>query len=133
MMLTEFARTVPRDLQLDISPMPRALMGAGLYERVGIEAREMGFRRALVVSTGLYGTGILDEVAGLLARAGVEPVVYDRVESNPKDTQVMEIYALYTGERCDGYGWRNGDRRASDSRRDAIKRRSAAPEEYSDV
>jgi methanol:N,N-dimethyl-4-nitrosoaniline oxidoreductase len=83
--------------------MPRALMGAGLYERVGIEAREMGFRRALVVSTGMYGTGILDEVVGLLAREGVEPVVYDRVESNPKDTQVMEIYALYSSERCDGY------------------------------
>ncbi len=102
-MLTEFARNVPRDLQLDIPPMPRALIGAGLYERVGVEAREMGFRRALVVSTGLQGTGILDEVAGLLARAGVEPVVYDKVESNPKDTQVMEIAALYTAERCDGY------------------------------
>ncbi|HKG27111.1 MAG TPA: iron-containing alcohol dehydrogenase, partial [Thermomicrobiales bacterium] len=91
-MLTEFARSVPRDLLLDIPPMPRVLIGAGLYEWVGIEAREMGFRRALVVSTGLQGTGILDEVAGLLARAGVDQVVYDKVESNPKDTQVMEIY-----------------------------------------
>jgi methanol:N,N-dimethyl-4-nitrosoaniline oxidoreductase len=102
-MVTEFARSVPRDLLLDIPPMPRALIGAGLYERVGVEAREMGFRRALVVSTGLRGTGIVDEVAGLLGRAGVEPVVYDKVESNPKDTQVMEIYALYAAERCDGY------------------------------
>jgi methanol:N,N-dimethyl-4-nitrosoaniline oxidoreductase len=102
-MVTEFARSVPRDLLLDIPPMPRALIGAGLYERVGVEAREMGFRRALVVSTGLAGTGILEEVAGLLAREGVEPVVYDKVESNPKDTQVMEIHALYAAERCDGY------------------------------
>ncbi|MEA2512946.1 MAG: formaldehyde dismutase / methanol dehydrogenase [Thermomicrobiales bacterium] len=102
-MLTDFARSVPRDLLLDIPPMPRALIGAGLYERVGIEAREMGFRRALVVSTGLQGTGILDEIVGLLAQAGVEPIVYDKVESNPKDTQVMELYALYAAERCDGY------------------------------
>src|SRR5262249_9898785 len=84
--LAEFARSVPRDSLLDIPPMPRAMIGAGLYERVGVEAREMEFRRALVVSTGLQGTGIVDEVAGLLARAGVEPIVYDRVESNPKDT-----------------------------------------------
>ncbi len=102
-MVTGFARSVPRDLLLDIPPMPRALIGAGLYERVGIEAREMGFRRALVVSTGLQGTGILDEIAELLAQAGVEPVVYDKVESNPKDTQVMELYALFAAERCDGY------------------------------
>src|SRR5262245_12454077 len=108
-MATEFTRSVPRDLLLDIPPMPRAMIGAGLYERVGVEAREMEFRRALVVSTGLQGTGIVDEVAGLLARAGVEPIVYDRVESNPKDTQVMELHALYAAERCDGYVSVGGD------------------------
>lgn len=102
-MVTEFARRVPRDLLLDISPMPRALIGAGLYERVGVEAKEMGFTRALVVSTGLRETGIVDEVALLLREAGVAPVVYDRVESNPKDADVMELSALYGGERCDGY------------------------------
>lgn len=99
----DYIRGIPRDLLLDIPPMPRALIGAGLVEQVGVEAREMGFQRALLVSTGLRGTGIVDEVAALLRASGVEPVVYDRVESNPKDTQVMEIAALFQSERCDGY------------------------------
>lgn len=100
---TAFAQQFPRDLLLDIPPMPRALIGAGLYAQTGAEAREMGFTRALVVSTGLKGTGIVEEIAANLRQAGVEPVVYGAVESNPKDTNVMELYALFTEERCDGY------------------------------
>ncbi|MGH2533403.1 MAG: iron-containing alcohol dehydrogenase [Thermomicrobiales bacterium] len=102
-MTTAFAQQFQRDVLLDIPPMPRALIGAGLYAQVGAEAKDMGFKRALVVSTGLKGTGIVDEIASLLREAGVEPVVYDRAESNPKDTNVMDIYALYSEERCDGY------------------------------
>jgi methanol:N,N-dimethyl-4-nitrosoaniline oxidoreductase len=94
---------VSRDLQLDIPPMPRALIGAGLYRRTGIEAREMGFKRALIATTGLRGTGIVEEIAALLKAEGVEPVIYDKIESNPKDTNVMDLYQLYAGERCDGY------------------------------
>jgi len=102
-MASEFLERIERDLRLDICPMPRALIGAGLFDRVGVEAREMGFTRALLVSTGLRGTGIVEETARLLRAAGVEAIVYSGVESNPKDTQVMEIASLYATERCDGY------------------------------
>jgi methanol:N,N-dimethyl-4-nitrosoaniline oxidoreductase len=102
-MSTDFVAQFQRDLLLDIPPMPRALIGAGLYARTGPEAKEMGFKRALVVSTGLRGTGIVEEIAANLREAGVEPVVYNKVESNPKDTNVMEIHALYSEEECDGY------------------------------
>lgn len=102
-MPSEFLQRIPRDLVLDIPAMPRALIGAGMLEQVGVEAREMGLRRVLLVSTGMRGTGIVDEVAALLRQAGVEPLVYDQVESNPKDTQVMEMYARAAAERCDGY------------------------------
>jgi methanol:N,N-dimethyl-4-nitrosoaniline oxidoreductase len=94
---------VSRDLLLDIPPMPRALIGAGLHQRTGIEAKEMGFKRALIATTGLRGTGIVEEIASLLKAEGVEPVVYDKIESNPKDTNVMDLYHLFTTERCDGY------------------------------
>ncbi|MFL5759516.1 MAG: iron-containing alcohol dehydrogenase [Thermomicrobiales bacterium] len=94
---------VSRDLLLDIPPMPRALIGAGLYQRAGIEAKEMGFKRALIATTGLRGTGIVEEIAALLKTEGVEPIIYDQIESNPKDTNVMDLYQLYTSERCDGY------------------------------
>lgn len=102
-MTSEFLQSIQRDVALDICPMPRALIGAGLFDRLGVEAKEMGFTRALLVSTGLRGTGIVDEAERLLRAAGVEPVVYAGVESNPKDTQVMEIATLYAKERCDGY------------------------------
>src|SRR5215211_4480148 len=92
---------VSRDLLLDIPPMPRALIGAGLYRQTGVEAREMGFKRALITTTGLRGTGIVEEIGSLLRAEGVEPVVYDKIESNPKDTNVMDIYQLFTAERCD--------------------------------
>src|SRR5215216_4319054 len=65
---------VSRDLLLDIPPMPRALIGAGLYRQTGVEAREMGFKRALITTTGLRGTGIVEEIGSLLRAEGVEPV-----------------------------------------------------------
>lgn len=92
-----------RDLLLDIPPMPRALIGAGLHAQVGVEAKDMGMRRVLVVTTGLRETGIVDEVMARLHDAGVDALLYDKAESNPKDTNVMEIHAVYTGEQCDGY------------------------------
>lgn len=92
-----------RDLLLDIPPMPRALIGAGLHAQVGVEARAMGMGRALVVTTGLRETGIVDEIVARLVEAGVDALVYDKAESNPKDTNVMEMYAIYAAERCDGY------------------------------
>lgn len=87
----------------DIAPMPRALFGQGAFERAGDEARKMGMRRALVVTTGLRGTGFADELLAIFREADVETVLYDQAQSNPKTSNVMAAHQLFTAETCDGF------------------------------
>ncbi len=84
-------------------PTPHALLGPGAHEMIGVSAAQLGFRRTLLMTTGLRGTGIVDEVRGIVEAAGVEVVVFDGVESNPKDRNVMAAHAAYTGDGCDSF------------------------------
>jgi formaldehyde dismutase / methanol dehydrogenase len=83
--------------------VPRGLLGPGSYELVGVEAKNLGFKRSLLMTSGLRGTGIIDDIVGKVKYAGVDVVVYDKVESNPKDYNVMDAYQLYADEKCDSF------------------------------
>jgi formaldehyde dismutase / methanol dehydrogenase len=83
--------------------VPRGLLGPGAYELVGVEAKNLGFKRSLLMTSGLRGTGIIDDIVGKVKYAGVDVVVYDKVESNPKDYNVMDAYQLYADEKCDSF------------------------------
>ncbi len=85
----------------EFHPLPRAKLGVGAHDMIGVEAKELGFRRALLVTTGLRGSGIIEELIGKIEYQGVEVVLYDKVESNPKDYNVMDGAALYQKEKCD--------------------------------
>ena len=50
---------------------PRATIGWGAYRMAGEEAKAIGIRNALIVSSGLKGTGIVDEIAGVLRAADI--------------------------------------------------------------
>ena len=82
---------------------PRSLFGAGAYEQAGPEAAQMGLRHVLFVTSGLWGTGIIDECKTNFENAGVSVTVYDKVESNPKDYNVMDAYKTFTDAECDGF------------------------------
>jgi methanol:N,N-dimethyl-4-nitrosoaniline oxidoreductase len=82
---------------------PRSLLGAGAYENAGPEAAEMGLQHVLFVTSGLEGTGIIDECKTNFENAGVSVSVYDKVESNPKDYNVMDAYKAFIDGECDGY------------------------------
>ncbi|WP_395153909.1 iron-containing alcohol dehydrogenase [Ilumatobacter sp.] len=84
-------------------PTPHALLGPGAHEMIGVSAAQLGFKRTLLMTTGLRGTGIVDEVKGIVESAGVEVVVFDGVESNPKDRDVMAAHAAYTSQACDSF------------------------------
>ncbi|MEM8906100.1 MAG: iron-containing alcohol dehydrogenase, partial [Actinomycetota bacterium] len=84
-------------------PTPHALLGPGAHEMIGLSAAQLGFQRTLLMTTGLRGTGIVDEVKGIVEGAGVEVVVFDDVESNPKDHNVMAAHATYANESCDSF------------------------------
>ncbi|MBT2276297.1 iron-containing alcohol dehydrogenase, partial [Rhodococcus qingshengii] len=85
----------------EFHPFPRALMGVGAHDIIGVEAKNLGFKRTLLMTTGLRGSGIIEELVGKIEYQGVEVVLYDKVESNPKDYNVMEAAALYQKEKCD--------------------------------
>ena len=82
---------------------PKALMGPGAHELIGPEAIKLGFQRPLVMTSGLRGTDIVHKIVESLKYHGLSPVVYDKVESNPKDYNVMDAVAMYQGEKCDSF------------------------------
>ncbi|MDS4042082.1 MAG: NDMA-dependent methanol dehydrogenase [Candidatus Competibacter sp.] len=83
--------------------MPRGILGPGAYEMVGVEAKKLGFKRALLATSGLRGTGIIEDIIGKVKYQGVDVVLYDKIESNPKDYNCMEMADLYTKEKCDSF------------------------------
>ncbi len=87
----------------EFHPIPRGLMGPGAYELIGVEAKKLGFNKALIMTSGLKGTDIIEDIAGKVKYQGIDVVVYDKVESNPKDYNVMDAYQMYTEERCDSF------------------------------
>jgi len=82
---------------------PRSLFGAGAYENAGPEAAAMGLKHVLFVTSGLRGTGIIDECKTNFENAGVSVSIYDKVESNPKDYNVMDAYKAFSEGGCDGF------------------------------
>ena len=70
---------------------------------VGPEALKMGFKKTLLMSSGLRGTDIVHNMAESLKWHGLEVVVYDQVESNPKDYNVMDSVKLYQENECDSF------------------------------
>lgn len=88
---------------LEFHPINRALMGPGAYELIGVEAKNLGFQKTLLMTSGIRGTGLIDDIVGKIEYQGIEVVVYDKIESNPKDYNVMDGYQMYTENNCDSF------------------------------
>jgi formaldehyde dismutase / methanol dehydrogenase len=84
------------------NPLPKIALGWGAHETVADECKDAKIKKALVVTTGLKGTGIVDEITGILKHNGISLEIYDKVTSNPKDFQVMEAYKVFMDGGCDG-------------------------------
>lgn len=84
------------------NPIPRIALGWGAYQTVGDECKSAGMKKALIVTSGLKGTGIIDEMKGVINYAGVSTEIYDKISSNPRTTQVMEAYKAFKEAKCDG-------------------------------
>ena len=86
----------------DFHPFPNAKLGVGAHDMLGVEAKNLGMTRVLLMTTGLRGSGIIEELVGKIEYQGVDVVLFDQVESNPKDYNCMDAAALYQSETCDG-------------------------------
>lgn len=77
-------------------------IGWGVHATVADECKNNGIKKALITTTGLKGTGIVDEILSILHHAGISTEIYDKVTSNPTDNHVMEAYKLFMDTNCDG-------------------------------
>ena len=60
------------------------IFGPGKLSELGGIVREKGYRKAMVVcDSGIVAAGITDKVCKVLADAGVEYIVYDKVNPEP--------------------------------------------------
>ena len=84
------------------NPIPRIALGWGSYQTAGDECKAAGMKKALIVTSGLKGTGIIEELKGVINYAGVAVDIYDKITSNPKDWQIMEAYKVFQDGQCDG-------------------------------
>ena len=87
----------------EFHPFPRALLGPGSHEMVGPEAKKLGFTKTLIMTSGLRGTDIVHKIAESMKYHGLEVVVYDKVESDSKDYDVMDAVALYQENQFDSF------------------------------
>jgi alcohol dehydrogenase class IV len=77
-------------------------IGWGAHETVADECKAANIKKALITTTGLNGTGIVDEINQILTTHGISTEIFDRVTSNPKDYEVMEAYKVFKEAECDG-------------------------------
>jgi len=87
----------------EFHPFPRGILGPGAHEMIGPEALKLGFRKTLVMTTGLRGSETVHKIVESMKYHGLEVAVYDKVESNPKDYNVMDAVAMYQSEKCDSF------------------------------
>lgn len=80
----------------------RGVIGWGAHRMVGQESRMYGINHALLVTTGLKGTGIVEEVESILKAHDIAVTIFDGVTSNPKDFECKAGTEAYLAAGCDG-------------------------------
>jgi alcohol dehydrogenase class IV len=88
---------------LDLVVRDRARFGAGAVATLPDLVHEAGGRRAfLVTDNGVVGSGVSERVLEILAEAGVESGLFDRVEPNPGTASVAHGTAALDGFGVEG-------------------------------
>ena len=75
---------------VDVRLRTRALFGPGIIDRVGAVARELGFRKTLLISDpGIVAAGHFERAAGRIRNEGIEVVGFHDFGENP-DTDAID-------------------------------------------
>lgn len=89
------------ELELRKFVAPEFIFGAGARQLVGRYARNLGIRKALVVTDpGLIAAGWTSEVTDSLEAEGIPHVVFSGVTPNPRAEEVMIGAELYASQGC---------------------------------
>src|SRR5579862_5898971 len=79
----------------DFQSPTRVIFGEGEFARLGTLARELGFRRTLLVADpGLVAAGYVDDAARNLENAGCEIARFHHFDANP-DSAMVEAGRLF--------------------------------------
>jgi alcohol dehydrogenase class IV len=74
----------------EFQPRTRVIFGPGVVERVGEAARELGFKRSLLVADrGLVASGHVDEALAPLRKASIEVFGFHDFEVNPDGEMIQ--------------------------------------------
>ncbi len=84
--------------------MPTAIKhGIGAIQYVGEEVKQLGVSKVLLVTDpGIYEAGVTKSVEDSLTNAGVEIVLFNKVEPNPPVRSVAEGSKVYQENGCNG-------------------------------
>ena len=81
----------------------KILFGRGNSALIGEKLTELGCKKVLAVyDKGIKAAGVADKILDLIKAAGIEIVVFDKVEADPPDYLVNEAGALGVAENVDG-------------------------------
>ncbi|MEV2908473.1 iron-containing alcohol dehydrogenase [Paenibacillus larvae] len=77
--------------------------GIGAVQYVGNEAKTLGITKVLLVTDpGIYNAGVVNPVVESLQKAGIQVILFQKVEPNPPVRLVAEGSKLYAEEGCNG-------------------------------
>jgi alcohol dehydrogenase len=100
------AARLPADWALagfDQQPRTRLVFGNGSLARLGELLKELGVRRALLVTDpGLIRAGHAERTRAIIERAGIATAVFDRVRENPDTADVAACVEAATAFEPDG-------------------------------
>ena len=71
----------------EFHPFPRALLGPGAHEMIGPEALKLGFKKTLVMTSGLRGTDIVHKIVESMKYHGLEVVALRQGRVQPQGLQ----------------------------------------------
>jgi alcohol dehydrogenase YqhD (iron-dependent ADH family) len=80
----------------------KIIFGPGEIQKIGVEARTLG-EKAIII-TGKRSSaafGIINRVTDYLEKEGIEAVVFDKIEPNPRASTIDEAGALARENKCD--------------------------------
>ncbi|MDM0800802.1 L-threonine dehydrogenase [Clostridium perfringens] len=79
-----------------------SLMGADCLKDAGDQVRELGFKKALIVTDKVLGQiGIVKKVTDVLDNKNIEYAIYDETKPNPTVKNVNDGLALLKEKECD--------------------------------
>lgn len=78
------------------------LMGPGSVKEVGVQAKALGLKKALIVTdAGLEKMGVADQVKEVIEAAGLKVTVFAGAQPNPTDINVHDGLAIFKENKCD--------------------------------